>query len=337
MSNHATRFLSGDARGRAPMPGLGNALLRCNSIDELRTLAPLPKDAQELIDRAVVRVGLDRLIIVQDLMAEGLTYSLPDPLSVMELYWERADEIGDARRVMLPHARGEDQLAEFDGQRIPIYATIDDFTLNIRTLRASERAGAPLDTFQVEQATRRVNESIEDAAINGAGLAVGGNSAPGLLDAPNKGTSIYTGGEAWDASGHTGEEILGDVLAMVDVAQAAKKYGPYNLYIPTEYGNKLNADFKANSALTIRQRLEELEVGGRNLRIRVADLLPDDRTALVQMTSDVIDVIVGQEPTVISWESGDGFVRYFIVMAFVVPRVRDDYDGNSGIVIGYIS
>jgi uncharacterized linocin/CFP29 family protein len=335
--NKASRFsLAGEPTGA--LRGLQSALVSCRSIDELRSLAPMPKDAQEMIDAAVVKVGLDRLSVVADVMAEGLTYGLPDPLSTMELYWEKESKTGHAQRTMLPGARGERQLADRSGVRVPIYATTDDFSLNVRTLRASERAGAPLDTSMVEQATRRVNEAIEDAMINGAGITVGGNDAPGLMNQTNINTQVYTGSNpAWDHTSKTGAEILADVLLMIDALQADRKFGPYNLYIPTEYGNAINNDFKAASDKTIRQRLEEIVVGGRPLRIREADALTDDYTLLVQMTSDVVDVVVGQEPTVVSWEDGPGWERMFVVLAFMIPRVKDDYDGNSGVCRGYTS
>lgn len=314
--------------------GLSSALLRCNSIAELRALAPLPDEAQRLIDNAVVNVGLSRLTIAADVMAAGLTFPLADPLSVMELYWEKQNKVGHAQRTMLPNVRGENQMLQRTGERIPIYATMDDFAFNIRVLRAAERAGVPLDTSHVEQAVRRVNEAIEDSIINGAGIQVGGNSAPGLLNAPNANTENFIDAESWTAANHSGEDILADVLELIEAAQQDKKYGPYNLYVPTAYDLKLNNDFKANSDKSIRSRLEELVVGGRNLVIKGADMMPADTVVLVQMTSDVVQMIVGQEPTVISWEDGPGWERKFAVLAFMVPRVRDDYDGQSGIVIG---
>jgi hypothetical protein len=332
-------MLSGDGLKQAPeqYKSLGNVLLTCESIEELRTLAPLPKDAQEMIDRAVVQVGLERLTIAADVMGSGLTFPLSDPLSVMELYWEEESKAGHAQRTMLPDARGERQIADRSGNRIPIYVTLDDFSFNIRTLRAASRAGAPLDTSHVGQATRRVNESIEDAMINGAGIAVAGNSVPGLMNEGNVNTQAYVDTEAWTHANHSGEDILTDVLNMIDACQSAYHYGPYNLYIPTAYGMEIEKDFKSATSGTTRERLESIQVGGRGLRVAVADRLATDRTILVQMTNDVVDMVVGQEPTVVSWEDGPGWNRYFAVMAFIVPRVKSDYDGNSGICVGNTS
>lgn len=326
--NSATRFLSGEALGQSG--GLSGVLSTVDSIGELRALNPLPDDAQKLIDRAVVQVGLDRLSIVADIMAEGLVFSLPDPLSVMELQWEKEAKIGHALRTMKPEARGERQLPDREIDRIPIYATIDDFSFNSRLLRASQRAGSPIDTSMASQATRRVNESIEDAAIFGAGFTVAGGEAPGVLSS----TSTFALTASWDTA--SGEQILDDVLAGASVLREDRRFGPYNLYVPTSYGNALNADFKAESDKTIRQRLQELVFGGRNLRVREADLLPDDTVVLVQMTSDVVDVVRGQAPTVVSWSDGPGWQRFFAVLAFMVPRVKTDYEGNYGIAVGTV-
>lgn len=322
--------------GSAPA-GMAEALLRASSIAELRDLSPMPDDAQKLIDDAVIGVALERLVVFADVMAAGLVFPISEPLSVLDVQWEQISKSGGAQRTMNPGARGESQLVDRSIKNIPIYVTADDFSLNVRSVLASARNGTPLDLTMVEQATRRVNEALEDAIINGADVQVGSNTTPGILGAPNVNTQAYVDNEAWTVVGHSGDDILADVLNMFDQLQTDKMYGPYNLYIPTTYGNKINQDFKANSDKTIRMRLEELEAGGRNLIVRVADQLPTDRTILMQMTSDVIDIIDGEQPTVVPFTSLDGFTLYWIVMAIMVPRVKDDYTGQSGICTGNLT
>lgn len=315
----------------ASFHGLAGAMLVCESIDQLRSLAPLPKDAQELLDAQVIQVGLERLTLVKDLLSRGLRYPVTDPLSVMEVYWEKVSRSGGAHRTMLPDARGERQLADRSGQRIPLFATFDDFSFHVRTLRASERAGAPLDTSGAAASTRTVNEAVEDQAINGAGISIDGNAAPGILTESNVNSTVYLDSEAWTAAGHSGEDIIVDLLAMIDALQADKKYGPYGLYLPTTYGVEIAKDFKSATSGTTRERIESIE---EIEAIRVADMLPTDRVAMIQLTSDVIDVVDGQQPTLISWSDGPGMNFSFMILAFQVVRVKSDYDGNSGIVVG---
>lgn len=316
----------------AAMGGLQSAILQSNGdLAQVRALAPLPKDAQELIDNAVVNVALERLTVAADVMAAGLTFALPGWLGVMELYWENAAKIGDARRTMTPGSRGERQMPDRLPERLPIYATLDDFSFNIRVLLASQNGGSPLDVTGVEQATRRVNESIEDAFINGADMTVDGKEAPGLLNAPNANSQLFIDNESWTNVNHSGEDILADVLNMKLAAHADNQFGPYNLYVPTAYDVKLDEDFKSESDKTIRQRLLEIDGIGS---ISAADRLPVDTVVLVQMTNETIQAVVGQEPTTVNWTDGSGWEQFFVVMACVIPRVRSDYDGQSGIVIG---
>ena len=300
------------------------------SIGALRALTPFTENAQKVIDTAVVKVGLERLAVAKEILSEGLIYSLPNPLSVMEVQWDQQSKAGGAIRVMNPKARGENGLLDRRPKRIPVYITMDDFNIGVRSFQMSQRIGTPIDVSLVEEATRRVNEAIEDATINGAGVQVDGYSTYGILTAPNANTSTLTA--TWVTT--TGDNIVSDTLVMIGKLQADKKFGPYTLFVGTTVSNHLNTDFKANGTLTIKQRLEQIEAGGRNLKIVVADQMPATTVVLMQMTSDVVDMISGQSPTVVPWTSPDGFTLYWAVMAIMVPRVRDDYDGNSGIVIG---
>jgi hypothetical protein len=316
---------------------------------QLRTLAPLAEDAQKVIDNAVVEVGLERLTFAADIMAAGLTYNLTDPLSITQLEWNSVNKVGAAQRTMTPSARGENKLPIVLPSRLPIYLTTDGFNLDIRTLRMSRRVGTPLDTALVKYCTRSVNEAIEDAAINGAttldgqALKVAGYSAPGLLNAPNAETQALTAA-AWSTA-PVGATVYAQTQLMLAKLRANKKYGPYRMYVGTEVAAALDADYDTTSGsrgLTIRERLLKLE--GLQA-IRTADLITGGhatthvgaKVAIVQMTSDVIDMVVGQAPTVIPWTSLDGFTIHNLVMAIMIPRVRSDYDGNSGVCIGTLA
>lgn len=317
-----------------------------NEMREFRTLAPLQDKAQVSIDRAVVEVGLQRLTLVADLMAAGLTYNLSDPLSVAQLEWSTQSKIGAAQRTMSPAARGENKLPIVLPFRLPIYLTTDKFEIDIRTLKTSQRVGTPLDTSIVKQCTRAVNEAIEDAAINGAttldgqALQDAGYTAPGILNHPNVNTQTLTAA-AWTTA-PVGSTIFAEIMAMITKLQGDKKFGPYRLYVGTQIGNAMDTDYNSGTSnpITVRQRLLQIEA---LQAIRVADLLPagngaspslGNKVVLVQMTSDVIDIVMGQAPTVIPWTSLDGFMIHNMVMAIMVPRVRSDADGNSGIVVG---
>lgn len=317
------------------------------SIPALRSLSPLSDKAQVLVDQAVVEVGLERLAFVKDLLDMGLVYNLTDPLSVTQVEWDSESKAGGAQRTMTPSSRTENMLLDRKHNRVPIFCTTDGFSMGIRLLKMSERTGQPLDLSQIKQATRRVNEAFEDAAINGATTPDGqtfndgGYTAPGLLNAPNVNSGNTT--VDWTAAnsvGTTGPAMMSDILAGVSVLQGDLKFGPYKLVIGTKAANVISGDFKANGDSSIRQRLENMDVGGGKLSITVADRMPAGTVsgtaqfALVQMTSDVVEIINGQPPTIIPWTSPDGLTLYWLVLGIQVPRMRSDYDGNSGIYLG---
>jgi hypothetical protein len=311
--------------------------------DTLRTLAPLPVRSEVVLDKVVVEVGLQRLTFVADIMAEGLTYNLPDPLSVPFLESNSISKVQAAQRTMSPSSRGENSIPIMTPGRVPIYLTTDMFTLDIRLLKESQRVGLPLDTSLIKQKTRAVNEALEDAAINGATtidgqqLTVGGYTAPGMLNAPFANLQTLTN-SAWTGTTPVGATVQSEILQMVIKLQNSKKFGPYNLYIPTAAGVALNYDFKVNGNDSILERIKAMDVGSsRPIRVRVADLLPTTKVGLIQMTDDVVDIVDGQRPTVIPWTSNDGFTFYNLIMAIQVPRFRADFNGNSGVCVGTLT
>ncbi len=341
-------FRVGDANNPLMNPIMRAMMSGGDPILQMRALSPLLDKAQVQVDTAVVDVGLERLVFAADLLAEGLVYPLADPLSVTQLEWDQHSKVGSAIRTMTPGSRSENSLLDAKHNRIPIYITQEEFDMGIRLLKMSERVGQPLDVSQIKQATRRANESVEDACINGATTADGqtfqdsGYTAPGLLTAPGTANNV-TNSVDWTAAnviGTTGPDMQADILAGVAKLNAAKKYGPFNLYVGTNAGATLQGQFSLYTPGTIQGMLESMTFGGRNLRIRVADRMPntnssgDVQWALVQMTDDVVQLVNGQPPTVVPWTSLDGMHLHWLVMAIMVPRVRCDYDGNSGICTG---
>lgn len=303
---------------------------------EMRGLAPLWQYANEFVDDAVNRIGREGLVIASDRI-DLASVPMSNWLSIPELTSHKVSESRQAQRGMVPGAKGEGGIQDKTPYTIPIYVTWDEFAFNVRELAAAERAGRPLDTDEIEQAVRNVNYGIEDATING-GPTVGGNSSPGLTNTTN--TQTYVSNEAWDATGHDGNDIQTDVLAMRAVLSADKFYGPYTLYVSTVYGAKLQHQWSDGTTTldrTIQQVLEGLSFGGRNLRVRTADLLPDDTTYLVQDTSDVVDVIVGQTPVAIMPNPEMEWHVKWQVYACIVPRVKSDYSSNFGICEGTTS
>jgi len=301
-----------------------------------RAAAGFPLHSQEIIDKVPVKVGLKRLTIVADLLSTpGLVIPLPNWMAKTEYYWETVNQVGGAIETMVPKARGENQKPARLGNRIPIYCTNDDFQLDIRELEQSRASGVDLDTTGIEMATRAVNERIEDTFINGSSINSAGLTVPGLLNAPHATGVTIT--KSWADPTKTGPEYTADVITFMDAMRANRKHGPWKMYIPTNYSTALERQYSLSSDKTIRQWLEGMTDGENGtLTIKVADYLPADKIVFLNMDSTTVTVLLGQEPTVISWTDNPGFEFFHLVLACIIPRISADYLNQSGIVIAHL-
>jgi hypothetical protein len=308
-----------------------------------RSAAPFPSERQIEIDEISVNLGSAGQVLVPDLISAGLVRPLPGWLGILEFGYYRLNQVGHARRVMDLNSRGERAVPDRTRVVHPVWATIEDFSFDARELANAERMQAPLDVDLIENSFRNVNEAIEDQAWNGLGFNFNGNTAPGVLTTPTNAVT-YSGdvGEtAWNHANKTGTEIMTDIGNMLAMAKADRRgAGPYNLYVPSDYYTSMTTRLYSDGVTTFdRTQLEVLggiRGGNSPITIKEADFLPANRTALIQMTRDNIDVLMGQAPATVSWTSGNGFLRYWMIIACMVIRVKTDYNNGSGIVVGNV-
>jgi len=293
----------------------------------LRTNDVLLKDEWIKMDEAVIEVARQRLRGVADLLNAGLRYPVANALGVTRIEWQRQSDMNPAEVSMSGVTPGQSDHLEYDLVGMPLPIIHKDFNLNIRALHASRNGGNPLDTTQIKLATRLVAEKAENILFNGiSSIKVQNSTIYGYKTAPNRNTGSLTAG-AWDST-PVGDSILSDVLAMVQKAYDDHMYGPFVLYIPLNIMTYLGNDFKANSDKSILQRIKEIE-GISD--VRASEQLSNE-AILVQLTSDVVDMVDGIQPTVLSWESHGGMVLNFKVLAIIAPRIKADFALQSGIV-----
>lgn len=323
----------------SPTPLPDSIIMRLNGKEgsafkeAVRALSPLPLNYQYTIERTVTEVGYQRLAVVKSVMdVPGLVTPVPNWLSIPLLSWNKVSRAGNARRSMVPDARGESFRPDYGNDSIPLYCTFADFQIPIREMLQAERLGMPLDTELVSQSAININELIESQAINGADISFNGAPVYGLLNTPNRATDKL-GNLSWASASKTGPQMLADVIRMNLTLDLNKQYGVRNIYVGTKVYSNLSNDYITGSAiglLSIRNRLKQ-EVND----IVLADFLPDDYVVMVTMNRNVVDVLYGQEPTAITWSDGPGFNFKSIVLACSVVRFKDNYEALSGIVVGF--
>lgn len=297
-------------------------------VNALRTNDVLSKDEWTQFDTAVVQVARSRLASVGALISQGLVYNIPGGLATTVLQWEKVSDMSPANVSMSGVTPGDRDRMLFTLLNMPLPITHKEFQINIRNLLATRRGGSNLDTTQAALAARLVAESIEQSLYDGLSITSGGGTIYGLTNYPDRNTGSISN---WANSGTSGETIVGNVLTMMGDLADENMYGPYELHVPIDYWNKLQADFKANSDRTILERI--LAIEGISA-VRQTPFLPtgaSGEVVLFQTTSDVIDIVDGMQPTTVQWDSEGGMVANFKVMAIMVPRVKSDAKGQCGV------
>jgi uncharacterized linocin/CFP29 family protein len=299
------------------------------NVNSLRTNDVLSKDEWVQFDETVVQIARSRLVAVGALVSMGLVYRIDNGLGTTVLEWEKVSDMSPANVSMSGVTPGDRDRMLFTLMNMPLPITHKEFQINIRNLLATRRGGSRLDTTQAALAARLVAESIEKSLYDGVAITSGGSTIYGLTNHPDRNTDSLTGD--WSQSAQSGEDIVGDVLKMMGDLADENMYGPYELHVPRDYWNKLQADFKTNSDRTIMERL--LAVEGVSA-VRMSPYLTggaSGEVVLFQTTSDVVDVVEGLQPTTVQWDSEGGMVANFKVMSIMVPRVKSDANSQCGV------
>lgn len=295
------------------------------NVNALRTNDTLRKDEWKLYDTAVVGIAKARLNGVADLISRGLTMKLNNALGVTRVEWETDTDLTPAALSMSGIQRTQDDRVEFSLTGMPVPIIHKDWTLNIRHLEASRKTGQPLDVTMAQKAARVVSEKIEDMLWNGSTSLGTNNTIYGYTTAQYRNTGSVTA--TWVTA--TGAQILADVLAMLQKARDDHMYGPYILYVPIAVMTNLGNDFKTNSDRSILERIKAVE-GIEDVKATAS--LTGTNIILAQLTSDVVQMIDGIQPTMVQWDSNGGMVTNFKIIAIMLPRFRNDSEQQSGIV-----
>lgn len=295
----------------------------------INTNATLRKDEWIDLDLALTTAAQERLVIVGDMIAAGLTYNAGG-LGTMIAEWENSSEVTDASVTMDGDTVTESDRQEFGINGVPIPLVHKDWKISERALLASRTRGAGLDVTTGQEMARAVARQSEKMVFNGvANLAVGGYSIYGLTNFPSRLTYTISN---WALVATTPETVLAEILGMLAKMETdARAYGPVNVYIPAVYSFQFYRDFKANSDKTLMDRvLEDPRVNA----VRVSDVLATGNVTLVEMTSRNLDLAIASDVTTVQWQSGSGMTNMFKTYAAWAPRLKADFDGRSGILHG---
>lgn len=310
----------------------------------------LRKDEWLQLDSVVIKAARQRLRAWSDLAGSN-TFGGFNAMSKLVLEHETMSDPGEAMVDMDGLSEGRTDAPKFQLEGLPLPITHSDFWFSSRRLAVSRNTGTPLDTTMGEAAGRRVAEMVEKtligtvtgtiygdatAGVYGTTNAGGATTAPmvhGYLNHPSRNTKT----DLTAPSGTNGTTVLTEWLVMRDLLYADNFYGPFMVYVDSNYDRYLDDEFKTNSDKSLRTRLKEVDgiTDIRRLDYMTPTATGKTSTVLwVQMTGDVARAVNGMDITTVQWESVGGMQLNFKVMAILVPQLRADYNGNMGILHG---
>ncbi len=296
--------------------------------------ATLRYDEWRALDAAVLKVAEQRLVGFEDLKRNGLVHPLSNAMAKTVLTYQGMSDGLEAGISIDPIKRTQGDRVQFETKHIPLPVIHSDYQIPERILLESRNIGNGLDTLNAERAARKVAQKLEDMLFGStSSFTYGGGVIYTYLTHPDINTvSFASSGEYWDDSGVDGPDIKTNVLEMKQASINDNYFGPWMLYIPTDYETIMDDDYDVSGASlkTIRERI--LEIGGIQ-GIKVVDRLADDTVILVTMQSDVVDYIDGMPMQNVQWDTEGGFMHNYKVMTIQIPRVKSDYNDASGVVV----
>jgi hypothetical protein len=176
--------------------------------------------------------------------------------------------------------------------------------------RAQAAGGEPVQTTNVEEHTRAVAEKLEDTLVNGSDIVLGSNDLPGYTNFACREQHSFSAGAWTSPTGLAG--AVADIIAMRLSLRENGFTGPYILYLPPNFDGVLDEDFKAESDRTVRERLQVMDGISQ---VKILPTLPDDNVLLVQMTSSVVTMPIGQEITTVTWDIFGGLATRWAILA----------------------
>ena len=313
--------------------------------------ATLTKEAWQELSRRVQLAARDRLRLVEDL-------SMAVPLGGFDAYrkmtyeYQAMSDPGSAYVDMDALTDGTADTPQFITRSVPLPLTHSDFGYSDRELEVSRSGNMPFDMAMGEAAARRVGESLEDQAIgnvtgvtygtqsSGAGAHTGTSTVYGLRTFAQRLTK--TNFTAPSGGGWVPSTTVNELLTAIEQLRAQKFYGPFHLYHGTDWDQYLDRDYyhaiTSGAVAPVRTLRERLSAIGDITMIRRLDRLTTTFTLfLLQMSSDVVQLINGMDTTVIQWQDKGGLAHRWKVMAIRVPLFRSDYSSQTGLLHGSTS
>ena len=303
--------------------------------------ATLLKDEWIRLDDTVIRTARPELVVWNTLVSRGLVFNMPNAMATTVLQHQTMTEAGEAGLSMDALVRTSRDRPVFEIEGVPLPIVHSEFSFPARELAISRAGRMPLDTTMAEMASRRCAETIERLALGTLGsYYYAGYNIYGLTNYPSRITKTFT---LPTAGGWVPQVLVDEVLDAMQSLRSVYFNGPYLVFYSPAWGKYLDADYSAAyNGSTLRTRLTQIADISTWVKSDYLSASGSDRFGLdpgsgftiviVQASSAVVQAIQGLALTTLQWDESGGLEKKFKVMGIMVPRLRKNNYGNTGIL-----
>lgn len=288
--------------------------------------ALLQDNEWRLMDRAILEAARPRMRIFGDLRSMVPPVTIANGMNYSVLTHQNTGVPGRAQLSMDGIVRGRQERKSYGMGGVPLPIVSKEFSLTTREIAMSRQMGTNLDTTGAVDAAQSCAEEVERIALGTAdSFAYSGYSIYGYTSFPSRltGTMTLPTGGGW-----TPDTARNDLLAMMQALNNAYHYGPFKLYYSfpwMRYMLQRYSTYEGASLVEILKRLPGIS------GVEQADYLSGYQWVLVEANPTVAQAVIGMELQTIQWEEQGGLEQVFKVMGILVPRLRADKAGNTGI------
>jgi hypothetical protein len=315
-----------------------NQIMLANNMnpDALRANATSLREKEwEQLDAAVVHVARPALSAINDLTSRGLVTRF-NGLAKTVFDYDVASDTNVAAVDMKLSARGHKDNITYTRKYIPLPIIHKDYDIDIRLLNASRSANfegggnEPLDVAHAQDAAYQVAYMANYILMNGySTYSHGGGVLYGYIDHPS-GEDVSIGSTHWDHSAGVGPTVLANVNSMLAKEIANHRIGPYGIYIPQGYATVMNLPYSSTyPSTTIGDMIRNI---AEIAFVKVDFTLPADTVVMVDLNPISVDMLIGLDITNFEWGQIPMDLQ-FKVACIMVPRIKVDGNGKTGIVV----
>lgn len=311
-------------------------ILRVNADGKVRSIVTnstslLRPDEWQEIDNAVVDTARAETRVWADLRSRG-AYNVRGGMGTTELLTQTVGNMTPARMSMDGLADSENDAVEFDLKTIPLPFIHKQFRIPLRLLETSRKNGTALDTIQVREAASVCVDLLEQLTLGVIDpYAYGGNAVYGYRNFPQRLTYSLT---APTSGSWTPRTLVQQLVAMKKLSTDAFHRGPWRIYVGPDWAPYIDDDYTSTyGGVTLRQRLLQTEGFSS---IRTSEYLPDYDIIMVMEDPKVARAVTAMDWTTLQWEEKAGLALNFMILGIMLPQLRADQNGQTGLVHGAV-